>query len=235
MNKNKSIPEATLSEQPSQPPPLPPTTKQKRLARSSSTSKFEQSVQNQSKNNNQKLKNISNSSSNDNASTATSSTTIQNETNNNRRTRSQSRTSTFENISSQLKSTRPTRNVAGKKVETQIENKNEENFLTKNFAAININENNNKQTLKSSNEIRKKQTTAPAIKIDSDKDDLSKNNTSTDKKSNNKLVEINEKDELLNVCPDNKTKYTKSTSTPSGMRRKPLKPPQDISFIDKPE
>ncbi len=164
--------------------------------------------------------------------TSTTSTTIENETNS-RRTRSQSRTKTFENNTGPVK--RPPRNVVAKKVEAQIETKNnEENLLTNNFAAINLNETNGKQTFKSTNESRKKLTSVPIIKLDSDKEESIKNDAPIEKKTG-KLLEINEKDELLNVCCDNKTKYTKSTSTPSGMRRKPLKPPQDISFIGKPE
>jgi hypothetical protein len=208
------------------------TTKPKRLTRSSSTSKFEPSSQNQSNKYYQKSKNTSNTSSNNFVSTGTSSTTFQNETNT-RRTRSQSRTKAFDNTSTQVKSTRPPRNAAIKKIDTQTVNKNEEHVIAKNFAAINLNENNSQPTLKPTIESRKKQTSVPTIKVDSEKDELSKNDTSSDRKTG-KLI-INEKDELLNVCCDNKTIYTKSTSTPSGMRRKPLKKLDDISFIGKPE
>jgi hypothetical protein len=48
-------------------------------------------------------------------------------------------------------------------------------------------------------------------------------------------IDANKPDQILNVKCDNKTKHTASTSTPSGMRRKPLKAPQDVSMIVKPE
>ena len=49
------------------------------------------------------------------------------------------------------------------------------------------------------------------------------------------LDKINGKDDaLVNICCDNKKNYTKSTSTPSGLRRKPLKPPVDVSIITQP-
>jgi len=58
----------------------------------------------------------------------------------------------------------------------------------------------------------------------------------TTKKNVRIAEEINEKNDCLdNVCCDNKKTYTKSTSTPSGLRRKPLKAPHDISIIGKTE
>ena len=56
-------------------------------------------------------------------------------------------------------------------------------------------------------------------------------------KRNVKILEkIEDKpDQILNVKCDNKTKHTASTSTPSGLRRRPLKAPQDVSMICKPE
>jgi hypothetical protein len=57
-----------------------------------------------------------------------------------------------------------------------------------------------------------------------------------DKKSVRIIEAINEKNDCLNnICCDNKKTYTKSTSTPSGLRRKPLKAPHDLSIIDKTE
>lgn len=44
------------------------------------------------------------------------------------------------------------------------------------------------------------------------------------------------KDQILqNVKPDNRQKHTASTSTPSGLRRRPLKAPQNVSLIIKPD
>lgn len=57
------------------------------------------------------------------------------------------------------------------------------------------------------------------------------------KKRNVKIMDeiSNKPDDILsNLKPDNKTKYKASTSTPSGLRRKPLKAPTDVSFIMKP-
>ena len=50
------------------------------------------------------------------------------------------------------------------------------------------------------------------------------------------LDEISDKkDQILqNVKPDNRQKHTASTSTPSGLRRRPLKAPQNVSLIIKP-
>ena len=42
-------------------------------------------------------------------------------------------------------------------------------------------------------------------------------------------------DKILNVKCDNRTKHTASTSTPSGLRRRPLKAPQNVSMIGKAE
>lgn len=48
------------------------------------------------------------------------------------------------------------------------------------------------------------------------------------------LAKIDDKnDQLANLKIDNKTKHSASTSTPSGMRRRPLKAPQDVSMISK--
>lgn len=51
------------------------------------------------------------------------------------------------------------------------------------------------------------------------------------------LDEISDKkDQILqNVKPDNRQKHTASTSTPSGLRRRPLKAPQNVSLIIKPD
>lgn len=73
------------------------------------------------------------------------------------------------------------------------------------------------------------------VKIDESSELLTTNSTATIKGDSFKWMKINEKDEVVNVCCDNKKIYTKSTSTPSGARRKPLKPPPDISFIVQPE
>jgi len=50
------------------------------------------------------------------------------------------------------------------------------------------------------------------------------------------LTEINLKNDQLagKVKPDNKAKHTASTSTPSGLRRRPLKCPQNVSVISTP-
>ena len=48
------------------------------------------------------------------------------------------------------------------------------------------------------------------------------------------LEEINLKnDQLTNVKADNKHKHTAATSTPTGLRRRPLKVPQNVSIISK--
>lgn len=47
------------------------------------------------------------------------------------------------------------------------------------------------------------------------------------------LEQINENDVIVNLRCDNKKKHTASTSTPSGLRRRPLKAPQDVSMIIK--
>ncbi len=48
------------------------------------------------------------------------------------------------------------------------------------------------------------------------------------------LEEINLKnDQLTTVKCDNKTKHTAATSTPTGLRRRPLKLPQNVSIISK--
>lgn len=46
-----------------------------------------------------------------------------------------------------------------------------------------------------------------------------------------KILETMDVKILENVKPDNKQKHTKSTSTPSGLRRKPLSAPCDVSLI----
>ena len=51
--------------------------------------------------------------------------------------------------------------------------------------------------------------------------------------NNKRLARVleNEKDVIIDVRCDNKKKYTTYTSTPSGLRRRPLKAPQDVSVI----
>jgi hypothetical protein len=50
------------------------------------------------------------------------------------------------------------------------------------------------------------------------------------------MLNVNKVDPILNNLKcDNKTKHSASTSTPSGLRRRPLKAPVDVSMIDKPE
>jgi hypothetical protein len=59
------------------------------------------------------------------------------------------------------------------------------------------------------------------------------NNKQTKPKKAVKILEtIDDKnDQIANFKPDNRTKHAASTSTPSGLRRRPLKLPQDVSMI----
>ena len=47
------------------------------------------------------------------------------------------------------------------------------------------------------------------------------------------LENLKKNDIIENLRCDNKQKHTATCSTPSGLRRKPLKAPKDISFIEK--
>jgi hypothetical protein len=47
------------------------------------------------------------------------------------------------------------------------------------------------------------------------------------------LENLKKNDIIENLRCDNKTKHTANCSTPSGLRRRPLKAPKDLSFIEK--
>ena len=73
-----------------------------------------------------------------------------------------------------------------------------------------------------------------ADKTEENKPAQQKQGPSTRPKRVAKILDEIKNDQVINVKCDNKTKHTTSTSTPT-IRRRPLKAPQDVSMICKPD